>query len=400
MRILTILTVLGSTAAWLDCRTAKSRIKSYEKKCLLYGNGNNSLVAAGRSLVEGKKKEKCLKVTKVFDYALKIQEPCGSNGSPLSRLTVLLSDAPGDVKRLGSIVVVPRMFDLLRKSRINVNFDNIEAQLRAIDFFSSNPGIAENLLARLDNFEKEREKWGRIRSYARGKISLSTIFLSRYRRAFLRSFPAGYFLAAICEVTSAEPKDYGKFGGVFGQATGDNLKVGEAISGLSKWTQVPVEVWLGRLISGDSPELLRALLAADVSMQAGGSISMIAGNDGLPGLVFVRWIETKYSTSFINGKSRTELASQAASEAIKLEYDSRGDFHGGNMVLRRARGAVVGFLDITGKTALGDCLQFIRDARNVSHNSSLGKLSTRFFLGSLAVSSIAGFLQLALLTLR
>jgi hypothetical protein len=328
-----------------------------------------------------------LKVTKVFDYALKIQEACGSNVTLLSRLTVLLSDDPKDAERLDSIVVVPRMFDLLRKSRINVDFDTIEYQLRAITFFSSNPEIAEKLLAGLDNFKNGLEKWGRIRSYARGKISLSTIFLSRYRKAFLRSFPTGYFIAAICEVTSAEPKDYGKFGGVFVQATGDNFDVGEAISGLFKWTQVPVEVWLGRLISGDSPELLRALLAADVSMQAGRSISMIAGFAGLPGLVFVRWIEGKYSTSLIDGKSRTELASQAASEAIKLEYDPRG-FHGGHMVLRRARGAVVGFLDSTGETALGDCLQFIRDARDVSHNSSLEKLSTSLFIGSIAASAI------------
>ena len=396
MRILTILTVLGSTAAWLDCRKAKSLIKSYRKTCPGNDDEKNALVAAGLLLVEGKKREKCLKVTEVFDYALK---NCKINTPPpIDRLTLLLGGKPDTVGLDANMVVVPVMYDLLHESRINVGFDTIEDQLRSVDFFSSNTDIADKLLAGLKNFKTGLDDWGSIRSFARGRIPLSTIGFKRFTTAFFRSFPAGYILAAICEVTSAAPGSYDRFSSVFGVKIGaDDLGlVLVAISQLVSFDTFTTRDWLEDLTKGDSRELLRALLAADFVMERGIKFFLTKGVLGLPGLVFVRWVVGKYSPDKIGSESRIKLASDAALKAVQLAGARFGTTYGSNWLLRNSRKAVVGLLESQDDGELDNWKSWIMDAHKARKKSFW-----RFFtLGSVSIGLMLAPLWVPLLVAR
>ena len=230
-----------------------------------------------------------------------------------------------------------------------------------MDFFASNKnGIAKTLLAGLGKFNQGLEEWKRRRG------AVLKDFVPWGKKADGVGFPAGYVLAAICEITSI-PVDlrpavlssvFGLYSVSASPPSDDDVIAAIEVLLDFKWlvnkTDKKDPVWIRKLL--DNKHLLKGLIFADMwkrtkecgnSQKAAvrGELGLSVGERGamLAGLVFVRSISNVYVKKTYMNEDRFVLASRAAKKAAELVYYKPG--HNWLYNLQQSHEVVQVFLD-------------------------------------------------------
>ena len=366
---LTSIIACGSVTAIKNCKEAKAAVESYKKLRVASADSmvfnplieaekegveqvryarKSLLVDAADALIESKapywepKENQCGRVLDAFKCIEKMETGKTFPGQiaeaherwniVISRITVLLGgrtlpqEKTDVVLRLGS-----RMFELLRRSRVIIfhvswkmeeNFSpTILGELKTLLFFQTHgKDIANKLLNGLDTFENGLKYWEQMRGAAAATRKW------RMREMLFRSYPPGYVLGAICEVTSIASEDlrsankyHAKYFGRSFTTVGD---VVDAISPLADFSIFSDTNWMKQLGSEGMRDLLRGISVADFILQ-GAPYSWLKENYGgftlvLPGIVFMRWITGNYDTRDYKGTKRLALAARTAKRAVKL----------------------------------------------------------------------------------
>ena len=368
MRVVFLIAIIacGSVTAIKNCKKAKDAVKEYKElqddiddsEVLVAERNkrnerNRLLVEAANELIESKapywelKKHQCGRVLEAFEYIETMERQDKSDGfwnEYIPRITVLLggktlaNEEDDVVLRLGS-----RMFELLRRSRVIVarfvksaagkSFPTLFAELRTLRFFGTNGrNIANKLLSGLDTFENGLKYWESMREAAAAPPREKRGWFSgtRKREIFFRSYPPGYVLGAICEVTflsslTANEIDIA-YGPYFGTSFATWKDVVDAIERLADFSEFANTNWMKSLASRKRRDLLEGILVADSIVAADPPSSMIKTYEYttlLPGIVFMRWITGKYNKGKYEGVSRLFLAARAAKLSVKFYGRSR-----------------------------------------------------------------------------
>lgn len=281
------------------------------------------------------KQRQCYRVFDALNFFMSLDPNTDRWSIVIARITVLLGGKTLPQEENDVILVLgSRIFELLRKSRVTVrfgeeqySFPSVYEELRTLKFFETHGrSIANKLLNGLNSFEKGLIEWESVRKIAAKSALKRRGFLAtgfqRFRNELFLSYPAGYVLTAICEVTADSmldlPLTNELYGPVFGATFTDQASVVHAISPLVDFSQFSNSEWLDALLTEKMRDLLNAIMSADFFMVNTRVIIHDTEVAALPGLVFVRWIAGRYNTGIYSGKDRISLASRAAKIAVKL----------------------------------------------------------------------------------